>query len=186
MTTQLHSAPFVHADETSVRSSKQALWVHVCTTARLTLLHVGRRDKATTKAGPLGTYTGTAEAHRRLSGHVIAIDEVQSQDQVGVTRLSQAPCRLIADRRGLVEEVPRNLDRGRTGLGQPASGGESRPVDPDALELVREPRRRVDFHTVVVDSPRDLASDPYRLDCVAGLEDEDPRGGRAGSPGPRR
>jgi len=42
-----------------VRSAKASLWVHVCCTAALTLLRVGRRDKATIEAGPLGTYTGT-------------------------------------------------------------------------------------------------------------------------------
>ena len=66
----------VHADETSVRSGKKALWVHVCATALLTLLHVGRRDRKTVEAGPLGNYTGTI-VHDRLamyfnygSGHV--------------------------------------------------------------------------------------------------------------------
>lgn len=77
VTEQLHDAPVVHADETSVRSGKAALWVHVCSTALLTLLHVGRRDKATVEAGPLGGYTGTI-AHDRLAmyfgygtGHVL-------------------------------------------------------------------------------------------------------------------
>ena len=74
---QLNSAPVVHADETSVRSDKKALWVHVTCTALLTLLHVGRRDKATIEAGPLGGYTGTI-VHDRLAmyfnygtGHVL-------------------------------------------------------------------------------------------------------------------
>lgn len=74
---QLAAAPVVHADETSVRSGKKALWVHVCCTAWLTLLHVGRRDKNTVEAGPLGTYTGTI-VHDRLAmyfnygaGHVL-------------------------------------------------------------------------------------------------------------------
>jgi len=49
---QLRAAPFVHADETSVRSGKASVWVHVCCTAALTLLHVGRRDKATIEPGP--------------------------------------------------------------------------------------------------------------------------------------
>ncbi len=60
-----------------MRSDKKALWVHVCCTALLTLLHVGRRDKATVEAGPLGTYTGTI-VHDRLAmyfnygtGHVL-------------------------------------------------------------------------------------------------------------------
>jgi len=59
VTDQLAAAPVVHADETSVRSAKKALWVHVTCTTLLTLLHVGRRDKATVEAGPLGGYTGT-------------------------------------------------------------------------------------------------------------------------------
>lgn len=63
---QLRSSPVVHADETSVRSAKKALWVHVTSTALLTLLHVGRRDKTTVEAGPLGTYTGTI-VHDRLA-----------------------------------------------------------------------------------------------------------------------
>lgn len=74
---QLQAAPVVHADETSVRSGKASLWVHVCCTAVLTLLHVGRRDKATIEAGPLGDYNGTI-VHDRLaayfnygSGHVL-------------------------------------------------------------------------------------------------------------------
>lgn len=74
---QLTGAPVVHADETSVRSGKTALWVHVCSTALLTLLRVGRRDRATVEAGPLGKYTGTI-VHDRLAmyfnygaGHVL-------------------------------------------------------------------------------------------------------------------
>ena len=74
---QLSAAPVVHADETSVRSGKTALWVHVCCTALLTLLHVGRRDKTTVEAGPLGDYRGTI-VHDRLAmyfgygtGHVL-------------------------------------------------------------------------------------------------------------------
>ena len=77
VTDQLHDTPVVHADETSVRSGRAALWVHVCSTALLTLLHVGRRDKATVEAGPLGGYTGTI-THDRLAmyfnygtGHVL-------------------------------------------------------------------------------------------------------------------
>jgi transposase/uncharacterized coiled-coil protein SlyX len=77
VTDQLHAAPVVHADETSVRSNKTAIWVHVTCTALLTLLHVGRRDKSTVAAGPLGDYTGTI-AHDRLAmyfnygtGHVL-------------------------------------------------------------------------------------------------------------------
>ncbi len=66
VTAQLRAAPVVHADETSVRSSKASLWVHVTCTAVLTLLHVGRRDKATVEAGPLGDYSGTI-AHDRLA-----------------------------------------------------------------------------------------------------------------------
>ena len=74
---QLQAAPVVHADETSVRSGKAALWFHVCCTSLLTLLHVGRRDKTTIEAGPLGDYTGTI-VHDRLphyftygTGHVL-------------------------------------------------------------------------------------------------------------------
>jgi transposase/uncharacterized coiled-coil protein SlyX len=63
---QLAAAPVVHADETSVRSDRKALWVHVTCTAVLTLLHVGRRDRKTIEAGPLGTYTGTI-VHDRLA-----------------------------------------------------------------------------------------------------------------------
>ena len=49
-----------------MRSGKKALWVHVCSTALLTLLHVGRRDRDTIEAGPLGDYTGTV-VHDRLA-----------------------------------------------------------------------------------------------------------------------
>lgn len=77
VTDQLRAAPVVHADETSVRSAKTALWVHVVSTRLLTLLHVGRRDKATATAGPLGDYHGTI-VHDRLAmyfglggGHVL-------------------------------------------------------------------------------------------------------------------
>lgn len=77
MAVLLGSAPVVHADETSVRSGKATLWVHVCSTAALTLLRVGRRDRATIEAGPLGNYTGTI-VHDRLAmyfnygaGHVL-------------------------------------------------------------------------------------------------------------------
>jgi transposase len=66
VTDLLRGAPVVHADETSVRSRKTALWVHVTCTRWLTLLHVGRRDKATVTAGPLGDYTGTI-VHDRLA-----------------------------------------------------------------------------------------------------------------------
>jgi transposase len=63
---QLAAAPVVHADETSVRSGKAALWVHVWCTALVTMLHVGRRNKATVEAGPLGDYAGTI-VHDRLA-----------------------------------------------------------------------------------------------------------------------
>jgi len=74
---QLRAAPVVHADETSLRCAKGSLWVHVCCTAVLTFLHVGRRDKATLEAGPLAGFQGTI-AHDRLAmyfgygtGHVL-------------------------------------------------------------------------------------------------------------------
>jgi len=74
---QLRAASVVHADETSIRSEKKAVWVHVCCTTLLRWLHVGRRDKATAEAGPLGDYGGTV-AHDRLAmyfnygtGHVL-------------------------------------------------------------------------------------------------------------------
>jgi len=74
---RLAASAVVHADETSVRSGKAALWVHVCSTAVLTFLHVGRRNKTTMEAGPLGDYTGTV-MHDRLvhyfsygTGHVL-------------------------------------------------------------------------------------------------------------------
>ncbi len=77
VTDQLRAEPAVHADETSVRSTKRALWVHVTSTALLTLLHVGRRDRATIEHGPLGDYDGTI-IHDRLAmyfnygtGHVL-------------------------------------------------------------------------------------------------------------------
>ncbi len=77
VTAALQTAPVVHADETSVRSDKKALWVHVTCTALLTLLHVGRRNKITVEAGPLGDYHGTI-VHDRLAmyfgygtGHVL-------------------------------------------------------------------------------------------------------------------
>ena len=74
---QLHAAPVVHADETSVRSGKASLWFHVWCTPLLTLLGVGQRNKATVDTGPLKDYTGTV-AHDRLAmyfsygnGHVL-------------------------------------------------------------------------------------------------------------------
>jgi transposase len=74
---QLQDQPVLHADETSVRSAKSSVWFHVTSTALLTLLHVGRRDRATVEAGPLGDYTGTI-VHDRLAlyfnygaGHVL-------------------------------------------------------------------------------------------------------------------
>jgi len=74
---KLRAEPVVHADETSVRSQRSALWVHVCSTALLTWLHVGRRDRATVEQGPLGAATGTI-VHDRLAmyfnygtGHVL-------------------------------------------------------------------------------------------------------------------
>ena len=74
---QLAAAPVVHADETSVRSKRTQLWVHVTSTRLLTLLHVGRRDRATIEAGPLADYQGTI-CHDRLAmyfnygtGHVL-------------------------------------------------------------------------------------------------------------------
>lgn len=77
VSTQLAAEPVVHADETSVRSAKTSMWFHVCSTALLTLLHVGRRDRATVESGPLGEYTGTI-VHDRLAmyfnygtGHVL-------------------------------------------------------------------------------------------------------------------
>ena len=63
---QLTAARFVHADETSVRSGKGQLWVHVTCTALLTMLHVGGRNKKTIEAGPLKDYTGTI-VHDRLA-----------------------------------------------------------------------------------------------------------------------
>lgn len=77
VTAQLRAEPVLHADETSVRSGKKALWVHVTSTPRLTWLHVGRRDRATVEAGPLGDYGGII-CHDRLAmyfnygtGHVL-------------------------------------------------------------------------------------------------------------------
>jgi transposase len=77
VTARLQAEPFVHADETSVRSAKTALWVHVTSTRLWTLLHVGHRDKTTVEAGPLGDYQGTI-VHDRLAmyfnygtGHVL-------------------------------------------------------------------------------------------------------------------
>jgi transposase len=77
LTVQLRAAGHVHADETPVRSGRTQLWVHVTCTAWLTLLHVGRRNKATVEAGPLGDYHGTI-VHDRLAmyfgyggGHVL-------------------------------------------------------------------------------------------------------------------
>jgi transposase len=74
---RLRGEPVVHADETSVRSGKKALWVHVTSTDRLTWLHVGRRDRATVEAGPLDGYQGIV-CHDRLAmyfnygaGHVL-------------------------------------------------------------------------------------------------------------------
>ena len=74
---ELQAAPFVHADETSVRSGKAQLWVHVTCTALLTLLHVGGRNKKTIENGPLQDFSGTI-VHDRLAmyfnyggGHVL-------------------------------------------------------------------------------------------------------------------
>ncbi len=74
---RLKTEPVVHADETSVRSAKTMLWVHVCSTAVLTWLYVGRRDRATVDTGPLAGATGTI-VHDRLAmyfnygaGHVL-------------------------------------------------------------------------------------------------------------------
>ena len=74
---QLRAAPFVHADESSVRSNNTQLWIHVTCTRLLTLLHVGRCDRATIEAGPLADYHGTV-IHDRLAmyfnygnGHVL-------------------------------------------------------------------------------------------------------------------
>ena len=49
---QLRASPVLHADETSVRSAKAALWVHVCCTARADPVARRRRDKATMEPGP--------------------------------------------------------------------------------------------------------------------------------------
>ena len=63
---QLQEAPVIHADETSVRSEKAALWFHVWCTPLLTLLGVGQRNKDTIDTGPLKDYTGTV-MHDRLA-----------------------------------------------------------------------------------------------------------------------
>ena len=63
---QLQEAPVIHADETSVRSEKAALWFHVWCTPLLTLLGVGQRNKDTVDTGPLKGYTGTV-MHDRLA-----------------------------------------------------------------------------------------------------------------------
>jgi transposase len=77
VTDGLRGEPVVHADETSVRSGKKALWVHVTSTPSLTWLHVGRRDRATVEEGPLDGYQGIV-CHDRLAmyfnygtGHVL-------------------------------------------------------------------------------------------------------------------
>ncbi|MFN0090003.1 MAG: IS66 family transposase [Acidimicrobiales bacterium] len=120
---QLQAAPVVHADETSVRSGKAAVWVHVTCTALLTLLHVGRRDKATIEAGPLGGYTGTI-AHDRLamyfgygSGHVLCNAHIlRSLNELLANNRHQGWAKAFID---LIIDTKGRTDRARA-AGKPA------------------------------------------------------------------
>jgi len=117
VTAQLRAAPVLHADETSVRSAKAALWVHVCCTAVLTLLHVGRRNKATMEAGPLGDYAGTV-VHDRLVGyfsygtaHVLCNAHIlRSLNELLANRSHQAWARAFID---LIVDTKRRADAAR-------------------------------------------------------------------------
>lgn len=115
---QLRAAPVVHADETSVRSAKSSLWVHVTCTAVLTLLHVGRRDKATVEAGPLGDYTGTI-VHDRLAmyfnygtSHVLCNAHIlRSLNELLTNRRHQAWARAFIE---LIIDTKHRVDAART------------------------------------------------------------------------
>lgn len=62
----LKAAPVVHADETSVRSGKGNVWIHVCSNAWLTLLWASKhRHHEGIKVGPLADYHGIV-VHDRL------------------------------------------------------------------------------------------------------------------------
>ena len=120
---QLQAAPVVHADETSVRSAKAAVWVHVTCTALLTFLHVGRRDKATIEAGPLGGYTGTI-AHDRLAmyfnygtGHVLCNAHIlRSLNELLANNRHQGWAKAFID---LIIDTKGHTDRARA-AGKPA------------------------------------------------------------------
>lgn len=115
---QLQAAAVVHADETSVRSGKASLWVHVCCTAMLTLLHVGRRDKATIEAGPLGDYSGII-VHDRLaayfnygSGHVLCNAHIlRSLNELLANHRHRAWARAFID---LIVDTKRHTEVART------------------------------------------------------------------------
>jgi transposase len=123
VTAQLRTAPVVHADETSVRSGKGSLWVHVTCTALLTLLHVGRRDKATLQAGPLADYSGTI-VHDRLAmyfnygtGHVLCNAHiVRSLNELGANRTHQSWARSFIE---LIIDTKKHADTARA-AGKPA------------------------------------------------------------------
>jgi transposase len=114
---QLAASAVVYADETSVRSNKAGLWVHVCSTAVLMFLHVGRRNKTTMKAGPLGSYTGTV-VHDRLvhcfsygTAHVLCNAHIlRSLNEICSNRRHQEwATEFIA----LIVEVKRRVDEAR-------------------------------------------------------------------------
>ncbi len=114
---RLRAAPVLHADETSVRSGKAAVWVHVCCTALLTLLHVGRRDKATMEAGPLGDYAGTI-VHDRLAayfnygtGHVLCNAHIlRSLNELVANHRHQSWARAFIE---LIVDTKRHADAAR-------------------------------------------------------------------------
>lgn len=65
----LGQAPVVHVDETPVRHGKAKAWIHVCSTALLTLLWASKtRGHAAIAAGPLATYRGVA-VHDRYAAY---------------------------------------------------------------------------------------------------------------------
>jgi transposase len=135
VTTQLRSAPFMHADETSVRSGKAALWVHVCSTALLTLLHVGRRDKATIQAGPLGDYHGTIVHDRYATyfglgaGHVLCNAHIlRSLHEITLNRTHQAWATAFIT---LITTTKHAADTARTAGKRRLRAGERRQIRSD-------------------------------------------------------
>jgi len=87
VTAGLRAAPVIGVDETSVRSKRTKLWVHVCRTRLLTLLFVhekGRKLEAI-QAGPMTGYTGTA-IHDRYSSYFTFEDCTHALCNAHITR----------------------------------------------------------------------------------------------------